>query len=259
MKAHLLAIAAFICFGIFVISQSDSTQFSTALVHTRSVDTTWAGWSKEFVQADFVIAGKTNLVGSLTHEFDGYPNEPERQKMRELSDRDYKVQMWRAPNFKVRSLEFLNAESPNKPLKRIAVCTLNNVASQLNDYLSLELPIVTDFTYNLFANVERKGNKFNFSQKVNHDYRLKLDIPKGYELVALPDNMEVTLSEESGRIQYLNFITDNKIHVTARIKLLRNSYNEADYALIRQYYQKLLAKKLEITLLRKEHQETAKK
>jgi hypothetical protein len=259
MKTHLISIAAFVCFAAFAITQSDSRHFTTALFNTRDVDTTWASWAKETVIADFSIAGKADFVGTLTHEFNGFANEPERQKMKELSDRNYKTQMWSTPNFKVQSLEFLNADNPHKPLKRIALCTLNHVVTQLNDYLSFQLPVVSDFTYNPFAHLEHEGNQYTFSHKIDHIYRLSLEIPSGYSLAALPENMEFTLSDDNSKIQYLNYVSDNKIHVTARLLLTKNIYDDNDFAIIRLSLQKLLAKKMEITLLRKRNQETAKK
>jgi uncharacterized protein YfkK (UPF0435 family) len=82
-------------------------------------------------------------------------------------------------------------------------------------------------------------------------YILNFDIPRGYVVDEAPKSVKVMFNADEGFFEYIIAISEDKIQLRSRVKLLKATYDPEDYSTLRDFYAMIVKKHAEQIVLKK--------
>lgn len=114
------------------------------------------------------------------------------------------------------------------------------ILKELDQKTLLINPFIIDrITENPFKLTERSYPvDFGFSQ--SDIYSLQLEIPEGYSVVSLPENVAIKLPDNGGIYTFNAGQKGTKISLISRIKLLRSVYSPTEYHYLKEFFNQII-------------------
>jgi hypothetical protein len=79
----------------------------------------------------------------------------------------------------------------------------------------------------------------------------KIEFPEGYTIDEIPQSKAFALPGNGGRYIYNVLTTDNSISVTSSFSIAKSLYTQAEYPILREFYNQVVAKQAEQIVLKK--------
>ncbi len=165
--------------------------------------------------------------------------------------------------------EYLNNFKKDKPGLKITNFDLKNIDS-------LSLPVQDEYTVQINDQVNQIGNEilFNplfFDRMDDNPFKLEerdipidfaypremniivnIRIPDDYDVSALPGQLQMRLPDNSASFSYQVSILNNMLMLNFKYNIDRQIYTQDEYALLRNFFMKMIAKNSEpVTLIKK--------
>jgi len=144
------------------------------------------------------------------------------------------------------SLQFTDAETPEKPLSVKFNCRVPSAASVVNDFIYCQ-PIV-DFVFaeSPFKSLTRDF-PVEFLTPFRAQYVADLVFPPGYTLEELPAPARVNLPNNGGKMTFNCSKNATGIQVILKMNIAKTSFGPEEYSALRQFYE-IVAEKTQVQL-----------
>ena len=87
--------------------------------------------------------------------------------------------------------------------------------------------------------------------RVDNNYILNMEIPKGYRIDQLPKSARYTLADSSATFEYLVDTSDGGIHFRTRTQLRKTNYAVSEYSALRDFFSLIVQKEKEAIIFKK--------
>ncbi|MCB2379689.1 DUF3857 domain-containing protein [Hymenobacter sp. BT635] len=210
------------------------------------------GRHTEYRTAQLRLSPQGQLEGTMKLEYAGYAAVAARRQIRQSSAAEYTGQLaqrwqeWQpgAPRLVVDSLE--------KPVSvELALHhTLNSPDAPLFYLSLLNLPEALPYDFR----AESRLYPINFGMPRDHTTVITLALPKGFVAQELPAQLVLDLPAGGGRYTYqVTQPTPESVQLLSRLQYARPVYGPAEYAALRAFNARIVAKQAEPLVLKRQH------
>ena len=201
-------------------------------------------------QINLSVDEKGGISGKVHQEHGGYLALDQREKLRKLGEKKYMEELatshegWNIPKYTFKERDVLHkpltldyefaSAGAETPVGTIYLNPLRDFGTDKNPFLHENRRFPVDF-----------GTKFDETVMVN------LTLPAGYELEELPQGMALELPEGGGRFTYGVQQSPIGLQIVSRMSLARPVYSAEEYAYLREFFARMMAKQSERLVLKK--------
>ncbi|RSK35997.1 DUF3857 domain-containing protein [Hymenobacter metallilatus] len=203
-----------------------------------------------YQQINLTVDEKGGVSGKVHQEHAGYLGLAQREKLRKLGEKKYVEEMaaghegWNIPKYAFKeqtalhrplTLEFEFASAGGEaPVGTIYLSPLRDFGTEKNPFLHEDRRFPVDF-----------GASLDETLLVN------VTLPAGYELEETPKAMAMELPEGGGRFTYAVQPGAGTVQIMSRMSLARPVYSAEEYAYLREFFARMMAKQSERLVLKK--------
>ena len=182
-----------------------------------------------------------NFQGSMRQSYNGYKAINKRKEINSLSYEDYVAKIEDGytgeADLIVDSYNNTNLDSIEKSLTELFDITIK---SELNgNYLLINPFVIDKISTNPFKLKERTY-PIDFGYRRTHQYTLKLEVPKQYQIKELPTKTAFSLPNNGGTYLFDVQQKNNKITLISRIVLKRSFYPPEEYLYLKEFYNQII-------------------
>ena len=112
-------------------------------------------------------------------------------------------------------------------------------------------PLMTEvYKENPFKAAERKY-PVEMPHPIDETYVFNMDIPEGYTVDEMPKAAKVVFNDDEGFFEYLIAKDDERIQLRSRLKLVKATYKQEDYSVLRDFFAFVVKKQSEQIVFKK--------
>ncbi len=204
---------------------------------------------KVSLNANVIISNEGQLSGKVKIINDGYAAYSGREKL-EGGEESYKKDSFITKLSNVQTSEILNGKDLDKPL-------LENYDISIDSYATLSGDLIY---FNPIVFLREESNPYvltsrqypvDFSSIVDKVSVYNITIPDGYTVEEVPESKVFTLPEGAAKYTFNISVNSNKIVVMNRLQINKTLFYQDEYANLREFYTRLVAKNAENVVLKK--------
>ncbi len=195
------------------------------------------------------ILQNMQLKGNMSQSYAGYAATELRKKIFEINKDRYKEEIVSANrDWQINKIIISAIDNTNESVKVSFDVLMGEEQETAKIYLN---PIVSGrLVNNPFKNTNR-AFPLNFGTVQEYVYVGSFVLPEGYEVEELPKNTAFALPDGAGRFVYASQIDNNTIKISTRFTINRTVFEAQEYDLLREFYDKVVAKQAELMVLKK--------
>ena len=112
-------------------------------------------------------------------------------------------------------------------------------------------PLLTEvYKENPFKAAERKY-PVEMPHPIDETYVFNMEIPEGYTVDEIPKAAKVVFNDDEGFFEYLIAKDDERIQLRSRLKLVKATYKQEDYSVLRDFFAFVVKKQSEQIVFKK--------
>jgi hypothetical protein len=206
--------------------------------------------SKILMDATVTFTEAGGLTGKLKVFRDGYAAYDLRSKYRDGGESDYKLDLgnslWNIQNY-----ENKNLQNIEKPIEEICDVSIDEYVTQANDRIYFNPHLFLREEVNPFSS-DLRMYPVDFEQLTDNTVVCNLVIPDGYVVEELPENKAISLAGNAAKCTFSTSVNGNKIMVMSKLIFNKTFFLPTEYAGLKEFYGKIVAKKAESIVLKKQ-------
>jgi len=203
---------------------------------------------KVLLDATVTFTESGGLKGKVKSYKEGYAAFDVRKKYSEGGEKDYKIdlgnKLWNIEKHEIKNV--LNIE---KPLEEACDISIDDYVIQANDKMYFNPHLFLREEANPFAAESRKY-PIDFEKLIDKTVVCNLVIPPNYSVEELPENKVLVLPGNAGKCIFSTTVNGSNIQVMSKLTLNKTFFLPAEYAYLREFYGKVVAKKAENIVLK---------
>lgn len=218
--------------------------------------TSWVSLSndekiKETVSGTFKLNADGSLKGQLKFIENGYIARETREKIRKDGEEKY-LEAIRGEHgdWAINSYKNNNFDNVNQDLEEFFELDLTSLATPAAGKIYLQPMLVGAEKENPFK-LEKREYPVDFGCPIEEMYMFSIEIPEGYVVEELPQTAAFALPNKGGMFRYNITSLDNKITLMSTLKIEKPLFVGDEYAIIKQFYDLIVAKQAEQVVLKK--------
>lgn len=205
--------------------------------------------NKVLLDATVTFDETGGLSGKLKSFKDGYAAYDVRTKYRSGGAANYKINLgsnlWSIENYQIK-----NVEAIDKPIEETCDVKIDEYVIQANDRIYFNPHLFLRQEANPFVSDSRQY-PIDFEDLIDNTVVCTLEIPEGYTVEELPENKAIMLSGNSAKCTFSTTVNGNKIMVMSKLIFNKTFFMPSEYAGLKEFYSKIIAKKAENIVLKK--------
>jgi hypothetical protein len=150
----------------------------------------------------------------------------------------------------VSSFSFEDIDSLSKPAKAKYEVSLTGYADIIGNMISISPMLLERKDSNPFK-METRKYPIDYGHPIKSRYVLSINIPEGYEVAELPKSCNIVLPDKSATFTYQAIQSESTVRLTAVFEINKTIFLESDYPLIKEFYNQVIAKQMEVIMLKK--------
>jgi hypothetical protein len=197
------------------------------------------------------------LKGKESAIFEGYEAADYRKELKEdkeeakAADKEKEEEVASiADAIKYDSMNVVEQADIYKPLRYNAKISIPDGVTMNDDIIYVTPVLHPYFEKNPFKQTERLY-PVDLPYPLSLKYVLNLDIPTGYVVDDLPEQVKLVLPENGGQFIFLTQQTGNRVQVTSTIKLNQLHFEAEEYTVIKKFFDLIIEKQQEQIVLKK--------
>ncbi|RAK65742.1 transglutaminase domain-containing protein [Hymenobacter edaphi] len=201
--------------------------------------------------AQLTLDERGSLTGKLRDEHGGYLAASHRAELRQQGEKKYVENLLKEQQgWKIDKFAFQNVDALGKPLMLDLDVRVPGEAEQPLNTIYLSVLQALDEAANPFRLTERRF-PVDFGARREETSLVTLTLPAGYTVEELPKNAVVDLPNGGGRFLFSVTPVGNNLQIVSRMTLNRSMYLADEYAGLREFYERMLAKQAEKIVLKR--------
>jgi len=173
---------------------------------------------------------------SFRNRFNGITEESMRSKFEE----DY--------NIEIEDLKVQNKLALGKPVARVVKFSSEDLLEEINGKIYIDPLLFFTSNVNPFKADERKY-PVDFNSPWKRKYMISLELPEGYSVETIPEDMAIGMSDRLGFFKYVIKQAGNKISVLCSLQINQGKINPTYYNELKDFYKKMIEKQTEKIVL----------
>jgi len=207
----------------------------------------------EYTKADFKLDDTGTLRGTMRQGYSGYAGLAMRRQVLGEGEAAYKTQLSRRwADWQLTSPPtLLELQDPSKAFAVELALTLPGPETPA---ALLYLPLMQAVGLN--SNPFRHADRFfpvDFSTTRELTQVVTLALPAHYTVQEKPANLQLVLPGNAGKFLYhVSQTTPDRLEITSRLQLTKTTYSPTEYAALREFYSRAVAKHAEMLVLQRQ-------
>lgn len=191
------------------------------------------------------------LSGTVSDKSEGYSGLSIRRKLR-LDGEDKYIEDFHSSHtqWTIKDMKIDAPESINEPVKKTIDVDLSGLGESMGNMIYINPIISGKITENPFKQEERKL-PIEFIIPIKNSYMLNLEIPEGYEIDELPQQVNIRTSDKSAHLRYLVQLNGNRLQIVHSWGIDKTFYSAESFKELKEFYSLLVAKQGEQIVLKK--------
>lgn len=204
----------------------------------------------------YMFRGRFNedgeLVGSFKAKFDGYDAIGHREGLHTSAHTDYwhTILAEMMPDIRVETAAIQNLDTLTAPLMVELQCNLGGVVQATGDYIYMSPILIPAFGENPFQLAER-NYPVQFPHPIEHQFVLQVEIPEGYVVEELPENLNMSLPNTGGSFQLSINQTGNFLNAIYKLRINQLTFFPDEYGNLKEFYNRSLVKQTAQVILKR--------
>lgn len=222
------------------------------------ISSTRHGWTKiepktkakTSVSTDLKIDDTGTLIGTIIYSSDGYEGANVRDDYQQLGEQEYIKNFLEEKNLESTSSKFENLTDINQPVKHKLDVTLQNQATSSGNLIYINPLGEEAIKENLFK-LEERVYPVDFGKPLEKSYLGKITIPDGYIVDEIPQTKIFLLPNGGGKYTFTITVNNNVINIVSILQVNKTLFTQAEYPVLREFYNQVVAKQAEQIVLKK--------
>jgi hypothetical protein len=152
------------------------------------------------------------------------------------------------PNSTIENHNFLKLEDINEELKQTMDIVSNDMVEVTGNLIYFDPFVKATFVSNPFK-TEKREIPVDMPYGINKQYILKIIIPEGYSVEALPEAAKILLPNDGGSFLFAVLQNGNEIQVVSKVRLEQTYFKVEEYEILRQFVDLIIEKQKEQIIL----------
>lgn len=191
------------------------------------------------------------LSGTVSDKSEGYSGLSIRRKLRLDGEEKY-IEDFHSSHtqWAIKDIKIDAPESINEPVKKTIDVDLSGQGEAMGNMIYINPIITGKIAENPFKQEERKF-PIEFIIPIKNSYMLNLEIPEGYEIDELPQQVNIRTSDKSAHLRYLVQLNGNRLQIVHSWGVDKTFYPAESFKELKEFYSLLVAKQGEQIVLKK--------
>jgi len=188
------------------------------------------------------------ITGSLSCQSSGYAGLEARSQYNSLGEEEYvKQNYYLNPKMNVDGYEITNVDKLDESFKENIKVSFDY---SNNDEIYFYPEFFGRMSANPFKNDKRKF-PIDYGYLTDLRFIMTLQIPEGYNIQSVPEQIAFALPENGGRFTYMIQNNGNQIQFNSQFSINKVIFGQLDYPAVRQFYEQMIKKLGEQILIAK--------
>lgn len=223
--------------------RDDGTSFTINMIPTAV--------SKSMLICNISIQDDLKITGQVSKRLTGFEAYEYRQKFASRNNIDIiKFLEQNKPGLKIKNVDVENSKTPSKPVNFKYDLDLENSAELIGDKIYIS-PLLNETTSENPYKLESRRLPIEIGYPIADKRIINFTIPKGYEVVSIPESVRFIFNEGAGNYQFLASVNGSKITVQVDYDLNVLEISPSDYKKWKEFYTDLITKESEKIVLKK--------
>ena len=204
----------------------------------------------EFEEIDVkIIPEEALLQGHYKSVGTGYHGQGIRKSYKDAGDKDFKEGIKKAHSeWDISNIEIENMENPEASVS-LAYDFSKEEGGIMSDMIYITPLLSGTIKENIFKSKTRLY-PIDFGHTTNISVKSTYEIPEGFEVEELPQSVNISLPEKSGKFIFFCQEKDNKITVLSRINLYKPVFTAEEFGFLKEFYDLIVQKHAEQIVLK---------
>ncbi|HEX2395450.1 MAG TPA: DUF3857 domain-containing protein [Bacteroidales bacterium] len=226
----------------------------------RIIDDEYSGWidlipacdEKETVYIDMKIDETGLLKGTISYTDYDYDAWYFRKNYKSYNSQNEYLNSLESqyPGLTIEKCTFTDIDSLMKPVVETYEVSLSGYSDLIGDMISLNPLMIERLESNPFK-LEKRKYPIDYGHCIKKRIILSLLLPEGFEVSEVPLPSTITLPDKSAQFTYNISNKGNSIQMICNFNINKTLFVESEYALIKEFYNQVIAKQKEVILLKK--------
>jgi hypothetical protein len=218
--------------------------------HHGWIDITTRGKAKTVVTATMKLDAEGELKGRILYSRDGFDAQQMREVYKKEGEKSYVQAVASGKLWQIEKTEFQDLDDVSKQAKEAHDVTISEHITAAGGVMYVNPFVTSQIDQNPFKSDVREY-PIDFGSQQEQVYLLQLTLPEGYGVDALPATKIFALPQNAAKYVYSATQVGNAINLSSTFQINRNVFNHADYPLLREFYNQVVAKQAEQIVLKK--------
>ncbi|GHN00015.1 hypothetical protein WSM22_15040 [Cytophagales bacterium WSM2-2] len=205
---------------------------------------------KSFVNVNLTASDNGELKGKVEYSGDGYRANEMRDEYFVKGEEKYKKDFLSGRQWTVEKTEFKDMEDMTKSAKVSYDLSISEHATSAGEVIYVNPYVSSRIEENPFKSSTREY-PVDFGSKIERAYNCKITLPEGFVVDELPQSMALALPDNGGRFIYNISQLGGAIIFTSNFQINKSTFGQMEYAHLREFYNRVVAKQAEQIVLKK--------
>jgi transglutaminase-like putative cysteine protease len=191
------------------------------------------------------------LSGTISDKNDGYTGLNIRRKLKLDGEKKY-IEDFNSSHtqWSIRDMKIEAPEMISDPVKEIIEVDLSGQGEAMGNMIYIDPIISGKVSENPFKQEERKF-PIEFVIPIKYSYMINLEIPEGYVVDELPEQVNIRTSDKSAHLRYLVQLNGNRLQIVHSWGVDKTFYPADSFKELKEFYALLVSKQDEQIVLKK--------
>ncbi len=206
--------------------------------------------AKTIVNAQLKLNEEGQLNGKITYAREGYDAQAMRESYNKAGESNYVEAYTKSKQWQVAKSEFQDIADVNKQAKEVHEVSIVEHTSAGGDVIYLNPFVTAQMEANPFKS-ETRVYPVDYGSQQESIYLMQLTIPDGFVVDEIPQPKIFSMPGNAARYLYSATQIGNVINFNSTFQVNKNTFSQAEYPILREFYNQVVAKQAEQIVLKK--------
>ncbi len=188
-----------------------------------------------------LVLDEEGLSGTITKSYGGYNALARRKKIQYEGEENYKDNIIENSTWEIDEINIINQKDLSNNLKESYEVSIADQTDHLGDKIYINSVITKPFDSNPYK-LEERMYPVSYSSLISYLYYTNIEVPEGYLIKELPQNISVALPEKAGAFVFSSSSLNNKITIMCKFTINKKTFVPEEYPYLKAFYAQAVSK-----------------
>ena len=219
--------------------------------HSKWIDLAAAA-ARQVLLVELRTDEEGTMVGEIKGMYDGYQAVQERRDCEAKAGGQYWQERLRErfPDAEVSDFDAERLSEVNRDFRNSFSCRIPEAVQGAGNLKYVPPVLYSEYDQNPFK-LEKRNYPVDIPFPLREQYIGKIQIPEGYEIDHLPEELHLKLPEEGATYHFSATREGSTVQVVANLHLHRLEYGPEDYPVLKEFFDRIIAKMEDFIIFKK--------